>query len=87
MYSNIFVVGIAVTLAFAVLGASVFRHSVLRETWLLLAIGIFLWTVGDSVYFYLETIEAFTHNHPINSAWSAAFMLIIYALYKHHKAI
>jgi len=87
VYSNIFVVGIAVTLAFAVLGASVFRHSVLRETWLLLAIGIFLWTVGDSVYFYLETIEAFTHNHPINSAWSAAFMLIIYALYKHHKAI
>ena len=87
VYSNIFVVGMAVTLAFAVLGATVFRNSVLKETWLLLTIGIFFWAVGDSVYYYLDTIEAFTHNHPINSAWTAAFMLIIYALYKHHKAI
>ncbi len=87
VYSNIFVVGMAVTLAFAVLGATVFRNSVLKETWLLLTIGIFFWAVADSVYVYLDTIEAFTHNHPINSAWTAAFMLIIYALYKHHKAI
>ncbi len=87
VYSNLFVIGISVTLAFAVVGASVFRHSVLKETWLLLALGIFLWTVGDSVYTYLETIEAFTHNHPINSAWTASFMLIIYALYKHMKAV
>ncbi|AFS81049.1 hypothetical protein NKOR_05830 [Candidatus Nitrosopumilus koreensis AR1] len=86
-YSNIFVIGISVTLAFAVIGVSVFRHSVLKETWLLLALGIFLWTVADSIYYYLETIEAFTHNHPINSLWSAAFMLIIYALYKHMKAL
>lgn len=86
-YSNIFVVGISLTLAFAVVGASVFRHSILKETWLLLAIGILLWAVADSIYYYLETIEAFTHNHPINSLWMASFMVILYALYKHHKSI
>jgi hypothetical protein len=86
-YTNLFIVGIAITLAFAVVGASVFRHSVLKETWLLLAIGICLWVATDSVYFYLETIEEFTHNHPINSGWTAAFMIIIYALYKHTKTL
>jgi hypothetical protein len=87
VYSNTFIIGISLTLAFAIVGASVFRHSVLKETWLLLAIGIFLWVATDSIYFYLETIEEFTHNHPINSGWTAAFMVIIYALYKHTKAL
>ncbi len=87
VYSNLFIVGISMTLAFAVVGASVFRHSVLKETWLLLAAGILLWTISDSVFFYLEAIEEFTHNHPINSGWTACFMIIIYALYKHMKAL
>lgn len=86
-FTSLFVLGISTTLALAIIGASVFRTSVLKETWLLLATGIFLWAVADSIYVYLETIEAFTHNHPINSLWSAAFMIIIYALYKHHKAL
>jgi len=87
VYSNTFIVGISLTVAFAIIGASVFRHSVLKETWLLLAIGIFLWVATDSVYYYLETVEEFTHNHPINSGWTAAFLVIIYALYKHTKAL
>jgi len=86
-YSNLFVVGASVTLVFAVVGASVFRYSVFKETWLLLALGIFLWTMADFTYAYLETIESFTHNHPINTLWTISFMIIIYALYKHHKAI
>ena len=86
-YSNLYVFGISFTLAYAIIGASVFRNSVLKETWLLLAIGIFLWAIADSIYYYLETIEAFTHNHPVNSIWIGAFMLVIYALYKHHKAL
>ena len=36
---------------------------------------------------YLETIEEFTHNQPINSGWTASFMIIIYALYKHTKTL
>lgn len=86
-YSNLFVVGASMTLAFAVVGASVFRYSVFRETWMLLASGIFLWVIADITYAYLETIEAFTHNHPINTLWMVSFMVIIYTLYKHHKAI
>jgi len=86
-YSNLFILGTSLTLSFAIIGASVFRHSVLRETWLLLAVGIFLWTIADTIYVYLETIEAFTHNHPINSIWSLSFMVIIYALFKHMKAL
>ena len=87
VYSNLFVVGASLTLAFAIIGASIFRYTVLKETWLLLALGIFLWAIADFVYVYLEVIEAFTHNHPINTIWSVAFMVIIYALYKHHKAL
>jgi len=86
-FTDTFIIGISLTLAFAIIGASVFRHSVLRETWLLLAIGIFLWVATDSVYYYLEAIDEFTHNDPINSGWTAAFMVIIYALYKHTKAL
>ncbi len=86
-YSNMFILGTSLTLSFAIIGASVFRNSVLKETWLLLAIGIFLWTIADTIYVYLETIEAFTHNNPINSIWSLSFMVIIYALFKHMKAL
>lgn len=86
-YSNIFVVGISLTFAFSVVGVIVFRHSVLKETWLLLASGILVWAIADSIFTYLETIEEFTHNHPINSMWMASFMIIIYALYRHHKVL
>ena len=86
-YSNLFVFGISLTLAFAIVGASIFRNSILKETWLLLAIGIFLWAVADSIYYYLETVEAFTHNHPVNALWMVSFMVIVYALYKHHKVL
>ncbi len=86
-YTDIFVLGMSLTLAFAVVGASIFRHSILKETWLLLVIGISFWAVADIIYYYLEAIEAFTHNHPINTLWMVAFMIIIYALYKHHKVL
>jgi len=86
-YSNMFILGTSLTLSFAIIGASVFRHSVLKETWLLLAVGIFLWTIADTIYVYLEVTETFTHNHPINSIWSLSFMVIIYALFKHMKAL
>lgn len=87
VYSNLFVIGTALTLAFAIIGASIFRESTLKETWLLLALGIFLWAMADFAFVYLETIEAFTHNHPINTLWMVSFMIIIYALFKHHKAL
>lgn len=86
-YGNIFALGISMTLSFAVLGAIVFRQSVLKEVWLLLVIGIFLWTIADVSYVYVEIFGAADDTHPYNTVWMASFMLIIYALYKHQKAI
>ncbi len=86
-YGNIFVVGVSLLFAFAVVGMLVFRESALKEVWLLLASGILLWAVADTIFTYLETTEEFTHDHPVNTLWFASFMLIIYALYKHHKAL
>jgi len=86
-YGNIFVVGVSVLFAFALVGMLVFRESALKEVWLLLASGILLWAVADTIFTYLETTEEFTHDHPVNTIWFASFMLIIYALYKHHKAL
>ena len=87
LYGNIFVVGVSLLFAFAVVGMLVFRESALKEVWLLLASGILLWAVADTIFTYLETTEEFTHDHPVNTLWFASFMLIIYALYKHHKAL
>jgi hypothetical protein len=77
----------SIELALAVLGAFVFRRSVLKEVWLLLVIGIFIWTVGDIWYVYTELFEAFDNTHPTNTLWMASFMVVIYALYKHQKVV
>ena len=86
-YGAIFAAGSAIVLAFAVVGVSVFRQSILGKVWLLLAIGIFLSTLADVWYVYLEIFEVFTSQHPANTIWVASFMIIIYALYKHQKTI
>ena len=87
VYSNLFVIGASLMLGLVIVGVSVFRASVLKATWLLLLVGILFWTVADSAYYYLETIEAYAHNSPIKTLWMTSFMLIIYALYKHHKVL
>ena len=86
-YGTIFVAGAAVLLAFAVVGAAVFRHSILGKVWLLLAIGIFIQGIADVWYYFDEIFEAYDITHPTNLLWNFAFMIIIYALYKHRKII
>ena len=86
-YTNLFVLGGSLTVALAVIGTLVFRNSVLKETWLLLAIGIFLWMIADVWYYYMEIFESYDNSHPVNTVWMASFMIIIYALYKHHKVL
>ena len=86
-YGLIFVIGAAIVLAFAGIGASVFRNSILGKVWLLLAVGIFLSTVADVWYAYSEIFETFDASHPMNTVWVASFMLIGYALYKHKKIV
>ena len=87
IYGNIFAVGATIELALVILGASVFRHSILKEVWLLLVIGIFIWTIGDVWYGFAEVFETFDNTHPTNTLWMASFLVIMYALYKHRKVI
>ena len=86
-YGNIFAVGASIELALAILGAIVFRQSILKEVWLLLVIGIFIWTIADVWYAFAEVFETFDNTHPTNTIWMASFMTVMYALYKHRKVI
>ena len=86
-WGSMFVIGSSITLSFAVIGATIFQRSVLKEVWLLLASGIFLNAIADVWYFYLESFEAYYTSHVVNTMWVASFLLIIYALIQHRKAV
>ena len=86
-WGSLFALGSSITLAFAIIGVTVFRKSVLKEVWLLLVAGIFLGMVADVWYYYLETFEAYYSSHVVNTMWVAAYMLVIYALIRHRKII
>ncbi|OLD32701.1 MAG: hypothetical protein AUI61_02400 [Thaumarchaeota archaeon 13_1_40CM_2_39_13_2] len=82
-----YIVGSAVILSGAILGALVFRQGVLGIAWLVLALGIVLTTIGDNWYSYLDVYNQYTLNHPVNLLWYAGYLVIAYALYKHKKII
>jgi hypothetical protein len=86
-FGLIFVFGSSLVLSLAILGASVFRQSILGVAWLLLAVGIFLFTFADVWYYYLELTEGYTVSHIISTLWVLSNLIIIYALYKHKKII
>ena len=86
-WGSLFALGSSITLAFAIIGTTVFRKSVLKEVWLLLVAGIFLGMTADVWYYYLETFEAYYSSHVVNTMWVAAYMLVIYALIRHRKII
>jgi hypothetical protein len=83
----LYVMGSAVLLSLAILGATVFRHSVLGIAWFMLVIGIFIYAFADVWYYYLEEIGAFTIVHPVNTLWILSNTFMVYALYKHKKII
>lgn len=85
--SMAYVVSSAVVLALGLLGAAVFRHSVLGVAWLLLAAGIVGYSVADVWYYYLEEIEEYTLTDPVNTLWVLSNTLMVYALYKHKETI
>lgn len=82
-----YVIASAVILSLAIYGAMIFRHSILGTAWLLLTIGILIYTISEFWYYFLETFELFTGYHPVNVLWQVSFMITIYALYKHKKTI
>jgi hypothetical protein len=86
-YGLIFVAATSVTLSFAILGARVFRYSILRTVWLLLVLGIIINSVADVWYYYLEIFGQYDEIHVVNSMWTVGYMIVAYALYKHRKTI
>ncbi len=87
-YGSIFVFGSSVVLSLAIVGVSVFKQSSLGVVWLLLAIGLFLWTLADIWYVYEAIwVVDIPITHPGNTIWIGSFMIITYALYKHQKII
>lgn len=86
-YGVIFVASASVLLAFAVLGATIFRDGMLGKAWAILVIGVLSWVIGDIWYYYLELLGEFELIHPVNLFWYAGYWIIIYALYKHKKTI
>ena len=87
-YGSIFVFGSSVVLSLAIIGVSIFRQSTLGVVWLLLAFGLFLWTLADIWYVYdVIWVDEPPRTHPTNTIWIGAFMVITYALYKHQKII
>lgn len=86
-YGAIFVTASSATLAFAVLGSSIFKEGVLGKAWLLLVFGIMFNTTGDTWYYLLETFGEYSLTHPVNLLWYAGYWIVVYALYKHKKVI
>ena len=86
-FGLVFVFASALILSLAILGVSVFRRSVLGSAWLLLAVGLFLFTFADVWYYYLELVEEYSDSHFTNTLWITSNMILVYALYKHKKII
>ena len=85
--SEIYVVASAVLFSLAILGLTVFRHSVLGIAWFMLVVGIFLYSFADVWYYYLEEVEEYSIVHPVNTLWVLSNIFMVYALYKHKKTI
>jgi hypothetical protein len=83
----IFVAASSVTLSFAILGARVFRSSILGTVWLLVVLGLMISAVADVWYYYLEIFGQYDEKHAVNSMWIVSYMIVAYALYKHRKTI
>jgi len=86
-FGLLFVLFSAVIFSLAILGAAVFRDSILGAAWLLLAGGIFAFTVADVWYYYLEIVDGYTGDHFVNTLWVLGNTAIVYSLYKHRKTI
>ena len=86
-YGVVFVYAATLTLAVAIVGASIFKQGVIGKAWLILVIGILLNNIGDIWYYNLELFGGYDLVHPVNMFWYAGYLVVIYALIKHKKTI
>ena len=81
-------VGASVTLGLVFWGARVFKASALAPAWTLLLLGLFLSTVGDYLYYQ---VESFNENYQIYSLsttfYLLTYMILTYGLYKHTRIV
>lgn len=86
-YGIIFITAASVTLGLAIHTATVFRGGLIGTAWIILLIGIIINVVGDVWYYYIEVIGEYTLGDPVNLCWYSAYLLILYALFKHKKSL
>jgi hypothetical protein len=86
-FSLVFVAGSSFIFGLAALGAIIFKDSILGKAWLLLAVGIFFFTLADVWYYYLELTGTYAGDSFVNTLWVLSNAAIVYALYKHRKTI
>ena len=85
-YSLLFVIFATLQLGLVFVGFSLFRQTVLFSTWLLLLVGIFIGTIGDIVYYYVQIFDG-NWIENASALWIGSNMIVLYALYKHQKSI
>ena len=86
-YGIIFIAAASITLGLAIHTAKIFRGGLIGTAWLILVLGIILNLIGDTWYYYSEVTTGYSLTDPVNLCWYSAYLLILYALYKHKKAL
>lgn len=74
-----------VSMVLAIIAIRTFKNSFLGNAWLFIAIGIFVISIADFWYVYLELFNMYTRAHPVQNLFHISNMLMIYGLYKHYK--
>jgi hypothetical protein len=77
-----FVAAFSLTFAYTIVGAQVFRGSILGAPWGLLLLGLGINWAAD-IYYYYSDIYYFDRTSPVHGLWLASTMVVCYALYKH----
>ncbi|HEX2013823.1 MAG TPA: hypothetical protein VLA68_01225, partial [Nitrososphaera sp.] len=75
-----------VNLAWAILGMTIFRGSILGLAWGLLLVGVALNATADIAYDF-TSIYYYDRTNPTIPLWVFGCMIISYALYVHRKSI
>lgn len=76
-------------LELAILGMIIFKNNILNTTWVVILLGLFLDTLANiwQSYEFVVFSKEFDFVHVYNMLWIASFMMIVYALFKHKKAL
>lgn len=87
-YSLVVISLSSLTVSFAVVGFTLFKKSALIIAWFLLLMGMFIGTVGDLANYYLVALGDFNSiSNYSTTLWVASNAIMIYALYRHQKAV